>query len=880
MPTLMQAIQKLRNYQVLPDVTDVSVRDLNNRFQPSPSGNVRSLLYEMMAARPQPNALEPLYKAPMPVPQDIRLFNSDNWHIDFSNAHLAPYDLTDAVKKNNALFDRRAAAAICAGLKTPEELSFYPVDNRPSFVEYKDYKGDAPNIYIPKETCLAAIAFADYFSRGLQPVLRKWVNDAISRSSPGWCGSIGPGTDTWYEAAGLLAGDKWYDVLGDHDPFSGDYDMSQMHLLPIAYRYYHVLTPDARQILIKQLLERGRIHRPNCDDTFTSRETPNDYSRAGVFFPVVVSIGPLGKKRMGETENHILTILTARYLTNQLLYQREPMTYHDNRRNGEALHGPYTTEIILILLRNILCADFSEYNSKNYLTETRSAILNLHNYAYDHEVRLAARMVLDYLSARMATSSNDLRRMVPFRRRNEGKNVTRLEHFPGYMGIGLLESRFGADPSTQPFAMLAGNLRAYETTTQNRPDPWSMRTDYNDGNNAVMNVISEYRLPPPIHDLFVNDLHRRFFQRLHRTEFEDPDLYGLNCDNMEIYAGSPSYLITAGGSPAKYSVDPYFAFVPFGKNRQQKGVAMTTSFMPTGQSGAPNTGAIAENTLVQFSSFSEDFDDPPKVENYGVAPDFVCGHRVFLPRWCSNAMGNDRYHKFVFANKKGEPGRPGFYLALYSDRFGAVMEAFDTWLHPEVEYADFVKGVKERNSRLEQTGVLNDREQEYTTHNGNRITFKIWHDGDRFGAEVTKIVYGNIDFADSIGDAGNVKNRFLNGTVINADGNGKVEITNVFLGQTISLDMTQASFPKRRSETGEWEEAGHDNEVWVRFDSDKPREGDFFHPFTSIGEAVDRVAGGGIVRIMPGETHERLTIRTNKRITIRAQVGGVVFRRH
>jgi hypothetical protein len=36
-----------------------------------------------------------------------------------------------------------------------------------------------------------------------------------------------------------------------------------------------------------------------------------------------------------------------------------------------------------------------------------------------------------------------------------------------------------------------------------------------------------------------------------------------NCDNMEIYAGSPSYLITAGGEPGGYAVDPYVADIAF-----------------------------------------------------------------------------------------------------------------------------------------------------------------------------------------------------------------------------------------------------------------------------------------------------------------------------
>ncbi|MEJ7680531.1 MAG: hypothetical protein WKG06_22300 [Segetibacter sp.] len=160
--------------------------------------------------------------------------------------------------------------------------------------------------------------------------------------------------------------------------------MSEMHLLPIAYRYYDELPSVAREHLITMLLARGRIHRPGLDDTFTSESTPNDWSRAGSVSPVGIHI------RIGETENHTLMIITARYLTNQLLYQRNPDLKYDNRRNGSD-DAPSCTGLVLYLLRNILRDDFSEYNAKPYQTQTRSALLNLYSYAYDHEVRLLLR---------------------------------------------------------------------------------------------------------------------------------------------------------------------------------------------------------------------------------------------------------------------------------------------------------------------------------------------------------------------------------------------------------------------------------------------------------------------------------------------------------
>jgi hypothetical protein len=138
---------------------------------------------------------------------------------------------------------------------------------------------------------------------------------------------------------------------------------------------------------------------------------------------------------------------------------------------------------MLRLLRSFIKDDFSEYNAKSYQTETRNALRNLCSYAYDHQVRLGARMVLDYISAHIAVSSCDLRRLVPFRRKNFGKNTTLIDG--SRLDVSLLEWDTGADHAAEQFAVLAGNTRAYETKapfpldwvnpSQFRQWPWSIR---------------------------------------------------------------------------------------------------------------------------------------------------------------------------------------------------------------------------------------------------------------------------------------------------------------------------------------------------------------------------------------------------------------------
>jgi hypothetical protein len=551
---------------------------------------------------------------------------------------------------------------------------------------------------------------------------------------------------------------------------------------------------------------------------------------------------------------------------------------------------------MLMLLRNILRDDFSEYNAKNYQNETRDALLNLCSYAYDHEVRLAARMVLDYISAHIAVSSNDLRRMVPFRRRNQGKNVTQGDN--GSMAVNLLETTTGADPMAQRFAILAGNTRIYDTKTvmkgkdgEHIRAAWHIKTDGSDGNPAVMDALSDYRLPPVIHDLFVNDLNRRFFQRLHRVPQnqepqDDVDVTGRNCDNYEIYASSPSYLITAGGSPSTHAIDPRFFGFVVGDQNQQLGVALTTSFMPTLR---PDCGdPTAAQDLIQFSRFSV----WPEDKHYGVAPDFACGYRLHLPEWVKASTTPPYSDKpgFYFVDRgpnefsRGGGFLAGFYLAIYQDGDYGLLEAFDTWLNPKMHFDEFKTKVLENNSGLSlhphESNAQKIAQGLYTTLNGTRINILISKDqssdDDDIQAEVatTSILnYGNP--IDGLNDAGNITDRFLNGTILNSKGDGKIEINNPLLGKKITLDMTDQAHPKRISETGEVEEAGFNNEVWVDFGWTGPYEGDFFRPFNTITAATAAVADGGVIKIMPGWTTEKPFFRRNKRFTLTAPIGNV-----
>ena len=821
----------------------------------------------------------PYYRRRKPTPQDPSKFAIDR--IDLSSCHLDPYPqpdvsgtLPDSRPLANSLFDARAAAAVRASVGDPRNVK----NGTNPLLENHDY-GIAGHTWILRPTCLAAMAYEDYFS-GDAPYLRTMVSEAIMAASPGLCGT------------------------------NGDYDMIQMFLLPLAYVYYDFLTPPAQEHLITQLLAGGLIRRPSEDDAFTSGIVPNDWARAGY-----VSVPGVNLQDIPETENHVLMIATARYLTNQLLFPRDPRIIHDNRRNAGD-DNPSCMGQILFLLRNKLRDDFAEYNAKNYQEESRHALLNLYSYAYDAEVRLAAGMVLDYVSAHIAVSSCDLRRMVPFRRRNEGWNVNQLYEPSGkptgFMDVSLLESSLpagGADPMPAHFGLHAGNTRAYQfadntlwACTSNDTErhcparPWNWAITSNFGSELVLEAVCDHRLAPSVHDLFVNDLHRRFYQRLHRYSMMGEPGQQRNCDNLEIYAGSPSYLISAGGRPAVWIIpgrevlgyDIHF-------DDQNLGVAVPISFMPT---SGKTYNTIDVIQIMHFSAAPTDENGisgtgQGGTENYGVAPDFACGVGAHFP--ASSGIPESGDGVFFAEHRPTATELAGYYLAVHRLRDFVVLEAFDIWRHPEVSFEDFKSRVLANNP----SGVtlVSNQPSVYTTYFGNRVHFVIWNnlelDNHIVGSKILSIEYAAGDPADTLADAGNdtgpfplqevdAPGHFLSGNILRYPRDGFVEIHNPSLGTTLTLDWSDPDIPNpklvRISENGDVQIADVVHEVWVDFDWTGPNAGDFCQPFNTLEGALNAVAEGGVIRIMAGAKQERLTI--HKRVRLTAAGGAATLRSH
>lgn len=691
---------------------------------------------------------------------------------------------------------------------------------------------------------LARFAYAEYFRAPDSDLRRAEAAASLKKQNPGLTGT------------------------------DGDYDFLLNLYLPLLYKYFSVaeLAP-VREFIISILL--------NVRGPMGANESEHIAQPAiGLFIP--------------ETENHLFLIETARYLTNQLVYQRTHLQLFDNRRNGFDLPGTSNTPTvswILGALQGILQHDFLEYNAKSYQDQTMKALLNLASYAYDDDVRLGARMSLDYLSAKVAVSSNNLRRAVPFRRRNEESNTGPVIPNSSFLRSPLLIARkyqdapdkdltYSPDPQGPWYAMLAGNIDLLGKSVAGIHQPG------NYGLGMIVAGLDDYRVPPLILDLFLNGIDRRFYQRFHHGHIIPDSLISTSAD--ELYAGSPSYLITAGGRPEPfaYNARGLDEGLPLGQ-RSDLGIALPTTFMATDSN-------LSLDHMIQFGTRSDGFVEngvdsgDPIHTHMCVAPDFACGCSIFLPAEIDpDRHSNDptilRDGNWTFIDRGSDGQADGYYLAVFRVDSGTngecgLLEAYDTRLHPlsfqPISFSSFRQAVKTSNGSMNLkfgASAVNS----YTTFSGSKISFTIAPASD---------VLSVSDQSEPNG----YKEKFTHGNVLNSEqGSGVVVVRNPALQSQITLNMARMFHPTRTSESGDVESAGYTiqdgsvvsaNEVWVDFNSVAPgrEEGDFYRPVKGLAAAQERVVPGGTVKIVPGLKIEKIIL--TKPMTIRSFEGSATIR--
>lgn len=501
---------------------------------------------------------------------------------------------------------------------------------------------------------------------------------------------------------------------------TGDYDFMLRGLIPLVF--YHqarpdVLWPQTRRKLVYELL-----------------------NLTGNAFTETVSFGICGERP--ETENHILMTEGTRYLTNQLrLADLRAAGKHDASLDNEAngMNGK-----MLRHLGKFLRTDFSEYNSKPYQAYTVQALQNLYEFADDARVKLAAELVLNYLDAKFAVSSNGLRRSVPFRRQKKYKDATEL-----------LQN----DAESARLFVMAGPSEAFADLK--RPGWVDFGTD-----RMLFAALGTYRTPAAILDAIVSPAPAPYFAAFRHT-------------GIEIYSGSRSFLISGGGVWVK--MWDWFTHL-------NSGWAQPTVLMPS-------RGKVDAKDLIRIAGHRIESSRANTCVSHG----FACGVNVIvpdsIPRACLETQGH-----WTFANFASEPCplRYGFYAAIYTDRcesgpcraaggnFG-FFEAVEAM--PGLDYGRFKAETLARNgSRAFRSQASNT----YVNHYGQKVVFRpIPKDKDQWGIESVAGKTMPTDIR---------RWPLAQGNVVKADGSGLVTFENARLRKRVVLDMRDPLHPGRRIE--------------------------------------------------------------------------------
>lgn len=441
-------------------------------------------------------------------------------------------------------------------------------------------------------------------------------------------------------------------------------------------------------------------------------------------------LGICGRHR--DSENHILMTESSRYLTNQLRRRLGDRSVdHDNTKNG------FDTWM-LRHLSHFLRGHFEEYNARPYQGYTVEALENLHGFSASPQVQKSAELVLDYLSAVFAVQSNGLRRNAPFRRK------ARFAQTP---------FTHDHDTETPRFALLSGN---YDYLSR-----FQGHVPY--GEHFMLSAaLGKYRVPEVLLDLIVRKDRGTYFQRLHHA-------------GVELYASSPSFLVSAGGV--------FVHNFMFG-SAEQHGWARATTIMPTRDTSTDTRGWLR----VLGSR------EPAQINNTCVAPNFACGLNLEIPDSIPAAC-RERHGDFVFIDLSAPrcPLDLGFYVAAriercstkacrqQADNFGL----FEVREASELPFASFRDKVLAHNhgQRLHSDGLSS-----YVTSQGRRFTFEVL-------AERTSWPIVSIDRQPQVRSFSRWP--LAEGSLIRAAGDGLVTIDNPFRKERLVLDARDPLRPQR-----------------------------------------------------------------------------------
>lgn len=531
----------------------------------------------------------------------------------------------------------------------------------------------------------------------------------------------------------------------------GDYDMRLVDYVAIYHVYGNKLSTPARDHLVDTLLsERG------------GEDERTEYLYlSGLPTPIP------------ETENHIWSTEVSRYLTNNILHDRKSNEEYDNDKNG-------MTKWVLAGLQQFLTDDFYELNSRPYAAISYHALQTLANFAAVGagnctqlvdpnvpaqssrcDVRRAARSVLDYVNARFALSSSELRRAVPFRRKPEFRSYPRLL------------TNGGDDMSWRLWAYTGGSDFVREERN-------SLLMESADG--YILSALrGSYRPPLIITDLmrsagFPGDTDVQRFRSRARDS-----------STAEAYYRTLDYLISAGGrfEDGKGLVSDWFS-------GEENAWALPTTLMPR-----KHGDDIRDFVRIAGST------DPWERHNLCVGPGFACGMNPIvpagLPSACQKTVGNWTFIDFT-RNTKECPFGYGYFVAVYKEACSSD-DCEDAASDPEPGSFGFFEATPWRSFETYISDVLALNEPEdfvfdkvnvYRSPTGRHISFVVHGDEEKWNivsyGDIASVIKPEREFD---------KWPIADGRLISSPERACLFIDNLKLNQRLIIDHTDTMKPRR-----------------------------------------------------------------------------------
>ena len=283
------------------------------------------------------------------------------------------------------------------------------------------------------------------------------------------------------------------------------------------------------------------------------------------------------------------------------------------------------------------------------------------------------------------------------------------------------------------------------------------------GAGYMLDVLSSgYEVPDLIKDLMINKEQNHYFQKFKHL-------------GVELYHSSSNYLISAGGV--------FINYFKYG-SKEQHGWARPITVMPS-----KDPGTDLRNWIRIYGNQKR-----MRRYNHTVYKNFGAGANVIVPESipdaCREKSGNWEFFDFTADNCALQYG---FYVAVHKKACdskvcrdqGSNYGFFETREAKEITFDDFKTNIINSNKDREWNS---SRHNFYQKSNGEMIEF--------IPVTTERFTWGIVSVD------GEAQQRDINqwplaeGDIINAD-EGRVEITNPKLNQTLILDMTDPQNPKR-----------------------------------------------------------------------------------